>query len=152
MNRCFLDPTNNFVWAFIAPFILIFLANIGFFIMAARIMWHHQMKQSDKTKANNIRNWLRSAISLVVVMSLTWMLGILIIEEDKLAPLAYIYIIMVAFQGLFIFLIFVVFSKAVREAYSKCWRVKVSESDILSKYFGEQMNSSKNSNRMVSMS
>ena len=107
------------------------------------------MKQTDKTKVNNICSWLRSAISLVVIMSLTWIMGILIIRLDELAPLAYIYTIMVALQGLFIFFIFVVFSKAVREAYSKWWKVKVSESDFLSKYFGEQINTSKTIN-MVS--
>ncbi len=128
---------------FIVPFLAIFLANIGFFIMAARIMWHHQMKQIDKKKVENLRSWLRSAVSLTVIMCLTWILGVLIIEVDVLFPLAYLYTIMVAFQGLFIFLIFVVFSKAVREAYSKWWRVKVSESDFLSKHFQDGVVSSR---------
>ena len=62
-------------------------------------------------------------------MGLTWIFGVLIVEVEKLVPKAYIYTIMVAFQGLFIFFIFVVFS---REAYAKCWRAKVNESDFLS--------------------
>ena len=70
-------------------------------------------------------------------MGLTWILGVLIVEVE-VVPLAYIYTIMVAFQGLFIFLIFVMLSKQVREAYTKWWRAKVNESDILSKYFGEK--------------
>ena len=57
-------------------------------------------------------------------------------EVDELVTLTYIYTIMVAFQGLFIFLIFVVLSKQVREAYAKCWREKVNKSDFLSRYFG----------------
>ena len=69
-------------------------------------------------------------------MGFTWIFGVLIVEVDELVPLAYIYTIMVAFQGLFIFLIFVVLSKQVREAYAKCWREKVNKSDILSRYFG----------------
>ena len=69
-------------------------------------------------------------------MGLTWILGVLIVEVKELVPLAYIYTIMVAFQGLFIFIIFVVLSKQVREAYAKCWRKKVNESDTLSRYFG----------------
>ena len=71
-------------------------------------------------------------------MGLTFILGVLIVEVEELVSLAYIYTVMVAFQGLFIFLIFVVMSKQVREAYTKCWRAKVNESDILSKYFGEK--------------
>ena len=69
-------------------------------------------------------------------MGLTWIFGVLIVEVEELVPLAYIYTIMVAFQGLFIFLIFVVFSKQVREAYTKCWRSKVNESEFLTRYFG----------------
>ena len=81
---------------------------------------------------------MKSALSLVVIMGLTWMFGVLIVDVEELIPLAYIYTILVAFQGLFIFVIFVCMSKNVREAYSKWWRVKVNESDLLSKYFGEK--------------
>ena len=81
---------------------------------------------------------MKSALSLVVIMGLTWVFGVLIVEVEELIPLAYIYTILVAFQGLFIFIIFVCMSKSVREAYSKWWRVKVNESDLLSKYFGDK--------------
>ena len=110
--------------------------------MAAKIMCHHQMKQTDQTKVQNVCNWLKSAVSLVVIMCLTWVLGIFIIKLNKLAPLAYIYTIMVAFQGLFIFLIFIVFSKVVREAYIKLWKAKINNSELLSRWFGRQTHSS----------
>ena len=47
-----MNPETKFIWAFIAPVIVIFLANIGFFIMAATIMWRHQKKQKDKQIKN----------------------------------------------------------------------------------------------------
>ncbi len=71
-------------------------------------------------------------------MGLTWIFGVLIVEVDELVPLAYIYTILVAFQGLFIFVLFVLLSKQVRETYAKWWRVKVNESDILSRVFGDK--------------
>ena len=80
---------------------------------------------------------MKSAILLAVIMGLTWIIGVLIVEVEKLLPLAYIYTIMVAFQGIFIFLILVPFSKPVREASVKWWMAKVRKSDVLSKYFGE---------------
>ena len=95
------------------------------------------------------RKWLKAAVSLVIIMGLTWIVGVLIVEVDELVPLAYIYTIMVAFQGLFIFLIFVVLSKQVREAYTKCWREKVNKSDILSRYFGT-LSTLKSENRSAS--
>ncbi len=58
-------------------------------------------------------------------------------EVPALFPLAYIFTIFIAFQGVAIFVIFVPLSKQVREAYSKWWRVKVAESDILSSYFSD---------------
>ena len=134
---CFLRPDSYFVWAFIAPVILIFLVNIGFFIMAGVIMWRHQKKQRDKNRFQHVCNWLRSALSLVVIMGLTWILGLLVVEVDELAPLAYVYTILVAFQGFFIFLMYVVFSKVVHQAYGKWWKSKVNSSATLSKYFGE---------------
>ena len=70
-------------------------------------------------------------------MGITWIMGVLVVEVEALLPLAYIFTIMVAFQGLAIFIIFVVFSKQVREAYRKWWKVKVSNSTVLSKYFGD---------------
>ena len=60
------------------------------------------------------------------------------IEVDELFPLAYIFTIFVAFQGFFIFVIFVPLSKQVRENYAKWWKAKVAESDFLSSHFGEK--------------
>ena len=57
---------------------------------------------------------------------------------EELFTLAYIFTIFVAFQGLFIFVIFVLLSKQVRESYRKWWKAKVAESDILSKHFGDK--------------
>ena len=75
-------------------------------------------------------------------MGFTWIIGVLIIEVEELFALAYIFTIFVAFQGLFIFVIFVLLSKQVRESYAKWWKAKVAESDILSKHFGDKSLSS----------
>ena len=60
------------------------------------------------------------------------------IEVEELFALAYIFTIFVAFQGVFIFVIFVLFSKQVRENYAKWWKAKIAESDFLSKHFGDK--------------
>ena len=76
---------------------------------------------------------------LVVIMGLTWILGVFIVEVEELIPFAYIYTFMVAFQGVSIFLILVVLSQQVRDAYAKWWKEKVNESDFLSKYFSPSL-------------
>ena len=70
-------------------------------------------------------------------MGINWIIGILVIEVEELFILAYIFTIFVAFQGLFIFIIFVLLQKPVRDSYAKWWKATVSESDYLSKYFGQ---------------
>ena len=85
-----------------------------------------------------LRRWMKASFSLTVVMGITWIIGVLVIEVEELFALAFIYTTLVAFQGLFIFIFFVVLSKQVRENYAKWWRAKVAESDILSKHFGEK--------------
>ena len=95
--------------------------------MAATTIWkqHSKRQTSGKISKERFRSWLKTLVSLVVVMGLTWIVGVLIVEVEKLVPLAYIYTIMVAFQGLIIFLLFVAFPKEVRDAYVKVWRKKV---------------------------
>ena len=70
-------------------------------------------------------------------MGLTWAIGVLVFEVPALLPLAYIFTIFVAFQGVAIFVLFVILDKPVREAYSKWWKAKVKKSDFLGKHFGE---------------
>ena len=128
---CFLNPDSYFIWALIAPVIVIILINVGFFIMAAIALWRHNKRQtSGEISKEHLRSWLKTLASLVVVMGLTWISGVLIVEVEELVPLAYIYTIMVAFQGLFIFLIFVAYPKEVRDAYGKLWRNNIKTLDI----------------------
>ena len=70
-------------------------------------------------------------------MGITWIIGVLVIEVEELFALAFIFTIFVAFQGLFIFILFVLLQKPVREGYVKWWKSTVSESEYLSKYFGQ---------------
>ena len=105
--------------------------------MAFTITWRHQKKLKNEKGLKKILSWLRAAASLSVIMGLTWIFGLLVLDYPGAEVLAFIYVILVGFQGTFIFLLFVVFSKAVREAYVKFWDDKVRESDILSKYFGD---------------
>ena len=59
-------------------------------------------------------------------------------EVEELLPLSYIYTILVGFQGLFIFLTFVVFSKQVRDEYVKCFKAEIKKLDTLSKFFNRK--------------
>ena len=81
---------------------------------------------------------MKVSISLTVVMGITWIIGILVIEVEGLFAVAFIFTIFVAFQGVFIFVVLVLFSKQVRESYTEWWKAKVAKSKFLNKHFGEK--------------
>ena len=70
----------------------------------------------------------------------------MVLNVEALLPLVYIYTIMVALQGFFIFLMFVVFSKSVRDAYKKWWNLTVRQSDWHHKWFKRDVRPSKDLN------
>ena len=69
-------------------------------------------------------------------MGLTWVVGVLVFEVPALLPLAYIFTIFVAFQGVAIFIFFVLLDKPVRDACLKMWKLKVKRSEIFVRCFG----------------
>lgn len=107
------------------------LANVGFLIMAATILLK-QRRQKRKLAAKDVRSWLRSVASLTVVMGVTWVIGVLVLEVDALLPLAYIYTIVVAFQGVGIFLFLVVFEQKAIELFTK--KLKKSKTSAVSSW------------------
>ena len=54
-HSCYLSHRTSFVWSLLVPVILIFLANIGFFIMAIVIMYRHQKRQNTDDKKHKIK-------------------------------------------------------------------------------------------------
>ncbi len=88
--------------------------------MASVILWKQKNKKLTKMEGNLFFGWLKSVISLAVIMGLTWMVGVVIVAREELAPLAYIYTIAVAFQGFLMFLVLVAFVKPVRDEI-KTW-------------------------------
>ena len=57
---------------------------------------------------------MKASISLVVVMGITWVMGVIVFTESLL-PVAYIFTIFVAFQGVIIFIVLVILSKQVSQ-------------------------------------
>ena len=130
-----MNSETHFIWAFIAPVMVIIFLNIGFFIMASVVLWRQRKsKKVGKMDRKDITSWLKTLVFLLVIMGLTWILGVLVLNVTALLPLVYIYTIMVAFQGLAIFLSLVAFQQSVRNEYIKWWKNRVQSSDMLSKY------------------
>ena len=117
---------THFIWAFIGPVILVVLTNIGFLIMAAVIMWRQQKKRNINKESSDYSGWLKAVITLMVVMGITWIIGLAVVEREELLPLAYIFTTVAAFQGVSIYVVLVLLTKNVREELIK-WAIKKRE-------------------------
>ena len=130
--RCSLNPATGFIWALIIPALVITSTNVAFLVMAGVVLWRHKKKQTGKMSAKDARNWLLTLVSLVVILGLNWIFGVVIYEAEELLALAYIFTLSVSFQGVWIFLLFVVLDRKVREGYAKLWRRVVLHSPLFS--------------------
>ncbi|XP_019854597.1 PREDICTED: uncharacterized protein LOC100635907 isoform X1 [Amphimedon queenslandica] len=127
---CWLSYETGFIWSFIAPVILIILINIGFFIMAIVIMKRHKKAQPNQSFYNDIKYWIKCSMSLTCVMGIAWLGSVLFFREELLF-IAYIMTVLIAGQGIVIFVLYVPLSKHVRAAYSKWWNDKKANSEII---------------------
>ena len=117
---------THFIWALIGPVILIFLTNIGFLLMAAVIMWRQQKKRNIKQNSSDVGGWLKAVITLMAVMGITWIIGLAVVEIEQLLPLAYLFTIVAAFQGVSMYMMLVWLTKSVRDELIK-WIVNKYE-------------------------
>ena len=90
-------------------------------------MWKQQRKRMARNKVQQFFSWLKAIVSLVFVMSLTWILGLVGDLRPDLTPVVYIHNIAVAFQGFFIFLVLVVLVSSVRKNIKSWFKTKVKK-------------------------
>ncbi len=55
LSRCFLNTETHFIWAFIAPVILIIAITFVLFVIVARVMWNHHKRRTDNSKVTNVK-------------------------------------------------------------------------------------------------
>ena len=77
-------------------------------------MWRQQKKRNVKQKSRNVGGWLKALIIPMVVMGIPWIIGLAVVEID-LVPLAYIFTIVAAFQGVSIYVVLVLLTKSVTD-------------------------------------
>ncbi len=127
---CWISQTNALILFYIAPIALCLFANIAFYIHTS-ISLSKSFKNSRIVLHKNERNNHYGVyIRLFVLMGITWILGFIApaINEDFLW---YIYIILNASQGVFIFIAFVVNKKnieLIKKRFNKLQRRRMSDS------------------------
>ncbi|XP_061169878.1 adhesion G-protein coupled receptor G4-like [Saccostrea echinata] len=110
---------SPFYYAFLIPVVLIILLNcIIFALVLKNLLSRPKGLQSNQSESKMAMMNLRAAVSIFILLGLTWIFGILAIEDARVV-FAYLFTILTTFQGFFIFILFVAREKQFRNHWKK---------------------------------
>ncbi|XP_069173525.1 latrophilin Cirl isoform X3 [Procambarus clarkii] len=110
-HYCWLRTDNYFVFSLVGPALLLLAAHVA--LLAAALIYTCKLSPDDALKTKEMarldssRAWLRSAITLLLLMVLTWTLGLLYLHRPSL-PIAAAFCVLNALHGIFIFVYYCV--------------------------------------------
>ncbi|KAJ8320959.1 hypothetical protein KUTeg_002546 [Tegillarca granosa] len=133
---CWMSLTA-FYYSFAIPVGLVILANIIVFIIVLYNILNRPKIQSNQSERKIAIMNFRAALSVFVLLGLTWIFGYFAIADARLV-FQYIFTILNVFQGLFIFILFTAREKQVRQQWARCCCKKSTKS----KYSADKTNSS----------
>ncbi|XP_045122883.1 latrophilin Cirl-like isoform X3 [Portunus trituberculatus] len=130
---CWLRTDNYFVFSLVGPALLLLAAHVA--LLAAALIYTCRLSPDDALKTKEMARldstsgvytnalqhrlysrlaWLRGAITLLLLMVLTWTLGLLFLHRPSL-PIAAAFCVLNALHGIFIFIYYCVRNQKVRE-------------------------------------
>ncbi|XP_059142872.1 adhesion G protein-coupled receptor L3-like isoform X5 [Physella acuta] len=145
-RHCWLTTEKSFIWSFVGPALAVMMVNIIMLGIAIYTMCRHSnmsatMKErskatkfsvseslssmetfaSPKLRFPDLPAWLKGAIVLAILLGLTWLLGVLYLNEESVV-IAYCFTILNSLQGMFIFFFHCIRNEKVQKEYRKVAR------------------------------
>ena len=112
-----------FLVSFLAPVMLILVGNcIAFVLIFRSILTSGNMVQTTSQKISRLQR-ARQGAAILVLLGLTWLFGVLAINDAKVV-FQYLFCIFNSLQGLLVFVFYCVLSKENRKKYRSFWRNK----------------------------
>uniref|UniRef100_A0A8C3NSL4 Cadherin EGF LAG seven-pass G-type receptor 1 n=1 Tax=Geospiza parvula TaxID=87175 RepID=A0A8C3NSL4_GEOPR len=106
---CWLSVHDTLIWSFAGPIVMVI--NTVIFILAMKASCRRRQRSFEKTGVIPV---LRTAFLLLLLISATWLLGLMAVNSDVMT-FHYLFAIFSCLQGLFIFFFHCVFNKEVRK-------------------------------------
>ncbi|XP_042638688.1 adhesion G protein-coupled receptor E3 [Orycteropus afer afer] len=123
--RCWLNLDEGFIWSFLGPVVVIICVNLVFFLS---VLWILKRKlsslNSDVSTIQNTKMLTLKATAQLFILGCTWCLGTLQVGPAA-KVMAYLFTIINSLQGVFIFLVYCLFSQQVWKQYQKWFRETV---------------------------
>uniref|UniRef100_A0A671R1L4 Cadherin EGF LAG seven-pass G-type receptor 1-like n=1 Tax=Sinocyclocheilus anshuiensis TaxID=1608454 RepID=A0A671R1L4_9TELE len=108
---CWLSVHDTLIWSFAGPIAVVVLVNIIIFVLAAKASCGRRQRSYEKS---GVIPALRMAFLLLLLISATWLLGLMAVNNDVMT-FHYLFAIFSCLQGILIFFFHIVFSKEVRK-------------------------------------
>ncbi|XP_041446777.1 cadherin EGF LAG seven-pass G-type receptor 3-like isoform X1 [Xenopus laevis] len=110
---CWISSHDKLVWSFAGPIAIVIVLNGVMFLMVAKILCSPGQKE---TKKNSVLMTIRSSFILLLFISITWLFGLLAVNNSVLA-FHYLYVILCCLQGLAVLVLFCMLNEEVQEAW-----------------------------------
>ncbi|XP_018408005.1 PREDICTED: cadherin EGF LAG seven-pass G-type receptor 1 [Nanorana parkeri] len=108
---CWLSVHDTLIWSFAGPIGIVVAINIIIFVLAVKTSCGRRQRMFEKT---GVLSTLRTAFLLLLLISATWLLGLMAVNSDVMT-FHYLFAIFSCMQGLFIFFFHCIFNKEVRK-------------------------------------
>uniref|UniRef100_W5KPZ0 Cadherin EGF LAG seven-pass G-type receptor 1 n=1 Tax=Astyanax mexicanus TaxID=7994 RepID=W5KPZ0_ASTMX len=108
---CWLSVYDTIIWSITGPIIFVVLINITIFVLAAKASCGRRQRTFEKSGAISA---LRVAFLLLLLISATWLLGLMAVNSDVLT-FHYLFAIISCIQGICIFFFHCILNKDVRK-------------------------------------
>ncbi|CAL1539284.1 unnamed protein product [Lymnaea stagnalis] len=116
-NYCWMD-LHAFYYSLALPVGIIIVFNIVmFFVIIASLVTRPKGLRSNQTGKKTRETNLKAAVTIFILLGLTWMFGYLAVEDARVA-FQYAFTILSSLQGFLIFILMVVRRKQVRDQWS----------------------------------
>ncbi|XP_078241394.1 cadherin EGF LAG seven-pass G-type receptor 3 isoform X3 [Pogona vitticeps] len=110
---CWISIHDKLVWSFAGPIVVVIVMNGVMSLLVAKMLCSPGQKEAKK---KSVLMTLRSSFVLLLVISTTWLFGLLAINNSVLA-FHYLYTVLCGLQGLAVLVLFCVLNKEVQEAW-----------------------------------
>ncbi|XP_063302853.1 cadherin EGF LAG seven-pass G-type receptor 1 isoform X3 [Pelobates fuscus] len=122
---CWLSVHDMLIWSFAGPIVVVVAINTIIFVLAIKATCGRRQRAVDKT---GVITALRTAFLLLLLISATWLLGLMAVNSDVMT-FHYLFAIFSCLQGLFILFFHCVFNKEVRKHLKNAFSGKKSLAD-----------------------
>ncbi|XP_032892988.1 cadherin EGF LAG seven-pass G-type receptor 3 isoform X1 [Amblyraja radiata] len=122
---CWISVHDKLIWSFAGPIAVVIVMNIVISLLVARISCAPTQKEAKK---KSILTTVRSAFILLLIVSTTWLFGLMAVNNSILA-FHYLYTVLCCFQGLAILVLFCILNEEVQEAWKSACLGKKNQAD-----------------------